>query len=132
MGQHRDKYAEHDADGEPRNREANRLARVKADELVVIVRFEIKKDQAGDEAQQVSQRRNYVSLRLSALTVHREFLLGISNDDPGSDPCPLICSRTRQGIAMRWRAARALRHDGTGESRARPFDRDRKSGVQGK
>src|SRR5208282_73495 len=125
MGQHRDKYAEDDADGEPRNREANRLARVKADELVLIVRFEIKKNQAGDEAQQVCQRRNYVGLRFSALTVHREFLLLISNDDPGSDPWLLICSRTHQGIAMRTRAARALRHDGLLESCPRPLNRAR-------
>src|SRR5208337_3615605 len=98
MRQDRDKHPEDDGDGEPRDRETDRLTRVKADVLVLIVRLEVKKNQAGDEAQQVCQRRNNVGLRSSAVTVHREFSF--------SSRQPLICSRTYQGIAMRSRAAR--------------------------
>jgi hypothetical protein len=72
MGQYRDKHAEYDSDSEPRNRKPDRLARMKTDELVLVVRLEIKKNQAGDEAQQIGQRGNHVALRFSRLTVHRE------------------------------------------------------------
>src|ERR1700731_202575 len=76
-----DEYSEDDFDSEPRDREANRLTGVKADELVLVVGFEVEKNDAGDEAQQVCQCRNHVGLRSSALTVHREFSFLIWNDE---------------------------------------------------
>src|SRR5580700_3733782 len=116
MRKHCDEYSEDDFDSEPRDREANRLAGVKADELVLIVGFEVEKNDAGDEAQQVCQRRNHIGLRSLALTVHREFSSSSGTMNPGSVGQGLICSRTYWGSQSAC-AARALRQDEVLESR---------------
>src|SRR5713226_5607401 len=80
---------------------------MEADERVLVVRFDVKKNQAGDKAQQVGQRRDYVGLRFTGFTVHRDFLLKAlgSRSERSRN---LICNRTGRGIAMRSHAARVL------------------------
>src|SRR5437660_7539605 len=51
LRQHRYKHAQDHIDRKPRDRKSYRLARMEADERVLVVRLDVEKYQAGDKAQ---------------------------------------------------------------------------------